>query len=124
MLSLFPELLDWSWYVPFFFRVFLGAYLLCIAGMLIKKRELVKNNDALAFFMGGILLILLALSFLIGAFVQAVGAVGFALAMVALFLKRKHTQGTESVPFYLLIGFVSLSLVFLGPGPYSFDLPL
>ncbi len=125
MLSLFPELLDWSWYAPFIFRLFLGFYLCSVGWAVAKKYTSEKNkNNATAWIGAGVLLVALGFSFLLGIFVQAIGAVGFALAISALYLRKKHPHGAESVSFYLLIGIVSLSLVFLGPGPYSFDLPL
>ncbi len=125
MLSLFPELLDWSWYVPLVFRLFLGAYLVGVGWMFTKRHAGVKgDNSASAFIGGGILLVLLGLFFLFGIFVQALGAIGFVLSVVALFFRRGNPEAAETPRFYLLIGIVSLSLVFLGPGPFSFDLPL
>lgn len=125
MLSLFPELLDWSWYVPFLFRLFLAVYLCSIGWAIMKRYAAGENRDeAIAFIGAGALLVILGFSFLLGIFVQALGAIGFVLAVTALYFRRKHPQAAESAKFYLLIGIVSLSLVFLGPGPYSFDLPL
>lgn len=126
MLSLFPELLDWSWYVPLAFRLFLGAYLL-YAGWTFAQQEgrAVEKDDHASWVLLGVLLALFGLLFAIGLYVQALGGTGFVLAMFAFFLRWKHSSHTQESPaFYLLIGIVSLSLVFLGPGPYAFDLPL
>lgn len=128
MLSLFPELLDWSWYVPFIFRLFLGIYLFSVGWVLVKNRAKREDvGDAPALLGAGALLVILGFLFVLGVYVQALGAIGFVLAMVALYFRKRialTSIAAESTRFYLLIGVVSLSLVFLGPGPYSFDLPL
>jgi hypothetical protein len=124
MLSLFPDLLDWSWYVPFFFRLFLGVYCGVVAWTL-TRTVTPSEEDRFAWVgMRGLLFLLGAL-FILGIAVQAIGAIGFALALFALVLHAKHSPyAQESVAFYLLISLVSLALVLLGPGPYAFDLPL
>ena len=126
MLSLFPELYDWSWYVPFIFRIFLGAYL-CYNGWAIahKHGHGVSADDRRAWLYLGVLIVMLGLLFVGGIYIQVLGAIGFALALVALFSKhKKHSVAEESFTFYALLALVSLSLIFLGAGPYAFDLPL
>ncbi|OGZ08759.1 MAG: hypothetical protein A3D65_04115 [Candidatus Lloydbacteria bacterium RIFCSPHIGHO2_02_FULL_50_13] len=130
MLSLFPELLywDWSWYVPFIFRVFLGVHLLYVGWAIVKNRAWREAaGDAPALLGAGALLVILGLLFVLGIFVQALSAIGFVLAILALYFRKRFSPAygiAESKQFYLLIGLVSLSLVFLGPGHYSLDLPL
>lgn len=126
MLSLFPDLLDWSWYAPFFFRVFLGAYCCYLGWTLAKEQSIAATEHDHAAWLGmRILLAILGLLFIFGVAVQALGAIGFALALFGLFLKwRRSPYAEESTTFYLLIGLVSLSLTLLGAGPYAFDLPL
>lgn len=126
MLSLFPDLLDWSWYVPFFFRIFLGAYCCYLGWMLAQEQaDTATMHDRFAWLGMRMLLAIIGLLFIVGIAVQALGSVGFALALFALFLRFKRSPyAKESTAFYLLIGLVSLSLVLLGAGPYAFDLPL
>jgi hypothetical protein len=126
MLSLFPDLLDWSWYVPLIFRIFLGTYCCYIGWTLAHEERGEKSErDDLAWAGMRTILILLGLSFVFGVVVQVLGAIGFALALFALFLRYRHSpHARESTAFYLLIGIVSLSLIFLGAGPHAFDLPL
>ncbi len=126
MLNLFPELLDWSWYVPLVFRLFLGAYVLYIGWMLIQKEGKSGNErDRFTFTCFGVLLLMFGALFVIGLYAQALGSTGFVLAIGALYLRwKKVPQTPESLQFYLLIGLVALSLVFLGAGPYAVDLPL
>lgn len=84
-----------------------------------------SRDDRLAWIFLGVILLCFGLLFVAGLYVQALGSTGFALALIALYLRwRKSPHARESSQFYLLIGLVSLSLVFLGPGPYAFDLPL
>lgn len=123
MLSLFPELLDWSWYTPLLFRGFLVIYLFTFAITLLRKHH--TGNEKLADIGFSLFLTLLALIYLLGIYIQVGGAVGFSIAMTALFFRRHHKKELkESGWFYLLVALVSLSFVFLGAGPYAFDIPL
>ncbi len=123
MLSLFPELLDWSWYVPFVFRVFLGFYLLSVGYKFAKSKN--GSEDRPAWIIFGTLLIVLSISFFAGVYTQLSGVITFAISLLALYFKyKKALFASETAKFYLLLGIVALSLVFLGSGPYAFDLPL
>lgn len=126
MLSLFPDLLDWSWYVPLVFRIFLGVYC-CYIGwrFMWKEGRSGQERDRFAWISFGILLVVFGTMFVFGLYTQALGSSGFVFSIFALLLRwKKFPQMPESFQFYLLIGLVSLSLVFLGAGPYAFDLPL
>ena len=127
MLSLFPDLFDWSFYVPFFFRVFLGCYVIAVGYSFFKKSTAPaeKNEDSISWGILGGLLMVLALCLFAGVFVQAAGAVTFAVSLIAIYAKKYHlAEIDESTTFYLLFALVGISLVFLGPGPFAFDLPL
>ncbi len=116
MLSLFPELFDLGWYVPFVFRVFIGIYLLYITSVIFTQK---KHNPLTAFF-----LFLLGMMSLLGIFLQAVGIILALGSLSRIRLKKEHPQiFHEDVAFYILFAIVSLSLVFYGPGPFAFDLP-
>jgi uncharacterized membrane protein YfcA len=124
MLSLFPELLDWSFFVPSLFRLFLGVYLLSIGYNFLKRKD-EKESDQDARHALGMLLCVFGLGFFFGIYVQVCGVVGFATSLVALYFKQHNSPLTpESKTFYLLVGLVSFSLIFLGAGAYAFDLPL
>lgn len=126
MLSLFPDLLDWSWYVPLFFRCFLGAYCVYVGWILLCKESKTEDErDRFAWVCLASILFFLGILFAIGLYAQALGSIGFVLALFTLYLRIKNSPHvTESMAFYLLVSMVSLSLVFLGAGPYAFDLPL
>lgn len=123
MLSLFPELLDWSWYTPLLFRGFFVVYLLIFTLTLLRKHHIGERKLADMGF--GLLLVILALMFLFGVYVQIAGAIGFSLAITALFFRHRYKKELkESGWFYVLAALTSLSFVFLGAGPYAFDIPL
>lgn len=127
MLSLFPELFDWSFYVPFFFRAFLGVYIIGAGYRIFKKTSdpAEKEEDKISWGILGGLLITLALCLLVGIVVQVAGAITFAISLFAVYAKKYGVREiNESTTFYLLFALVGISLVFLGPGPFAFDLPL
>ena len=125
MLSLFPQLLDWGWYVPFVFRMFLGFYFFSIGYSFTRSRPTKSDQDGLAWLILGALIITLSLGFFLGVYVQIAGVVGFILSLMAIYFKYSNASFTpESVRYYVLLGVVSLSLLFLGAGPHAFDLPL
>lgn len=125
MLSLFPQLLDWGWYVPFIFRILLGFYFFSIGYSFTRSRSTKSGQDGLAWLILGALIITLSLGFFLGVYVQIVGVVGFIFSLMAIYFKHRNASFTpESVRYYMLLGVVSLSLLFLGAGPHAFDLPL
>ena len=81
--------------------------------------------DRLSWVIFGTLLLALGSAFIIGIVTQIAAVISFVLALIAIYIKKKgDPSASESAAFYLLFGIVSLSLVFLGAGPYAFDLPL
>ncbi len=127
MLSLFPQFFDWSWYVPFFFRMFLAWYLLAAGYRIAKYRDASEptEDSAVAWGLMGGIIILPGVAFLVGAWVQIAAIMTFSLALLAIWFRKQGRGFTpEGKKFYLLLGLVALSLLFLGPGPFAFDLPL
>lgn len=127
MLSLFPQFFAWDWYVPFIFRMFLSWYLLAAGYRLMKYRDqdAPQEDSALAWSIMGATVMIPGISFLVGAWVQLAALITFSLSLLAIwFRKTGHSFVPEGKKFYFLVGLVALSLVFLGPGPFAFDLPL
>ncbi len=125
MLSLFPELFDWSWYVPFVLRLLVAYYFITIGYHLARFIKEGSDNEKAAWNILGGLVIVTGLLILIGLFTQAAAAVAFAWTLLALYFRKKNATFTlEPARFYFLLGCVALSLIFLGPGPFAFDLPL
>ena len=90
MLSLFPDLLAWSWNVPLIFRVYLGIYALLLAYRLHKKGAS-SSKDRPNWYIISFLSFVLGAGYLIGLFVQALGAIGFAGALVASYMKLRKS---------------------------------
>ena len=124
MLSLFPDLLTWSWNVPFVFRIYLGIYALMMAYTLYKKGK-VSGQERWNWYVISVLLLAMGTGYIVGIYAQALGAIGFVSSLIGFYLRGSQKElFHESVSFYLLLSLVSLSLVFLGAGPHAIDLPL
>ena len=119
MLSLFPIFLDWNWYVAFFFRLFIGYFFLTTGLSLLKNSSGASNQSVGVFFS------LVGSLFIVGLYVQLCGVLGFISSIGLFIVKRKIPSFLkETGTFFLLLALVSLSLLFLGAGPYAIDLPL
>jgi len=109
MLSVFPELFNYSQIAPFLLRVSLGIVLIRFGYLAVfKTAPATKYEKAI-----GIVWILSALFFFLGLLTQVAGL----LTIVTVF---KINQ--KILKFMILV--IALSLIFLGPGLFSFDLPL
>jgi uncharacterized membrane protein YphA (DoxX/SURF4 family) len=127
-----PELLDWAFWVPFFFRIMLAVLLLSeISRMrhgknpsLISPNNTAPTPSARIGVLG--ILSLLSLFLILGMGTQIVGTVVACVMFFRVYqLMQVHSAENDTKRELLLLGaLVALSLVFLGPGPYSIDLPL
>ena len=134
MLSVFPDLLNYSLLAPFILRVVLGLIFLDLGILIFKseKARWVASFETLGlrpatFFvplygalqiMGGVLLI-------IGLWTQ-VAALAFAIFTgIELYIEwRAREVLKRDMVFYILLFAISVSLLLTGPGAYAFDLPL
>lgn len=107
MLSVFPELLNYSQVAPLILRVTLAAVLFQMGYKIFKSSE--KREKII-----GVIEILSAVLLALGMFTQVA-------AVVSLTAISNKTEGKS---LRLLMAAASLSLALLGPGIYSFDLPL
>lgn len=119
MLSLFPNLFDWSWYVPFIFRIFLGYYFFNLGLHTLKK------SDSVAWKLLGGISSLMGVLFVLGVFAQLIGLISGFLSLFLATSQKEHPRlKLESSVFYVLLSLVAFSLLFLGAGPHAIDLPL
>lgn len=126
MYSLFPELFDLSFYVPFLFRIVLGYYIVREGYRLfaIKLDQSRANEQSLFRIIGG-LIFAVGFFLFIGLFVQLVAAIAVALGLVALYLRRSNSEhAPQTRGFYILATLIALSLILLGPGMFAIDIPL
>ncbi len=129
--SLLPSLYDWSYWVPFVFRLFLAYQLYKEAQRIMrglsptviqpgKTDPTPSARKTLAWVMLG-----LSATFFFGLGVQVVATFTAITYITQVVRISKNTEGSEVLRNYLaLCGLVAFSLLFLGPGPYAIDLPL
>jgi uncharacterized membrane protein YphA (DoxX/SURF4 family) len=110
MLSVFPELFNYSQIAPFLLRVALGIILISSFDKTDKKFGIIK--------------ILMSILLLIGLFVQPTVIVIIAVLLAEVIILKKKNLPIEKKSLTVLIIVVCVSLLFLGPGLFSFDLPL
>jgi hypothetical protein len=121
--SILPSLYDWSFWVPFFFRMFLAFQLYRTARRVSQGMELTKGTMtpsarvALMWALMG-----LSASFFFGIGIQIVGALTACMYVLRLSFIQQNDEDTRDV--FVAMALIAFSLVFLGPGPYAIDLPL
>ncbi|MBI4691948.1 MAG: hypothetical protein HY773_00680 [Candidatus Terrybacteria bacterium] len=117
MPSIFPELLNYSHLAPFILRVSLAIVLLRMVYLNFKKQEKCpKICTAIQALSAGLLLV--------GFLTQAAALLTIIVVIAgALRSKIKNLPIDEKALKFLILG-VALSLILLGSGLFSFDLPL
>jgi uncharacterized membrane protein YphA (DoxX/SURF4 family) len=134
ILNTFPELLTYGVLSPFILRVVIGFIIINLGLLKLGKEkkeweelfETINFHPAKYFtkilsfieIIGGLML-------LIGSYTQII-AIIFAITFFceAVLEYREESLESRSLPFYILIFAISLSLIFSGAGAFSFDLPL
>lgn len=132
-LNLFPQLLDYAFYGPLLLRLGLAAVFIVhgYPKLFVRFGETAQFFESIGIkpgkfwvivvgvveFFGGFLLLL-------GLFVQPV-AILLAINMIIAILKVKYSKGfAGGYEFELILLIMALSLLVLGGGAYSLDLPL
>ncbi len=117
MLSIFPNLLTYSLFAPILLRLTIGAIFLFWAYA--NLRSTTKNTPLIA------LEALIGLLLILGLFTQPAALLASIILLYRLGHKVKaRAFFTDGVNYYFILLVISLSLLVLGPGSYSFDLPL
>ncbi|MFA5934118.1 MAG: hypothetical protein WC795_02775 [Candidatus Paceibacterota bacterium] len=125
MLSLFPKLFSFAILVPVAFRLILGLYLGREMWRNYKKaKESASPRQRTSFYIQAVLQLVLGLMFIAGLFVQLAGII----ACVIFLFRANEVRGNSGQPSLIelsfALAFISLSLIFLGPGIFAIDLPL
>lgn len=134
-LSLFPALFTYQMLGIFMIRVILGATFLRLwyIGFKYHKDEQVESLEKMGlrparFFAGLVSLVKLAggILLVIGLWTQGAALATGAMMLVAAAVKlyKPELLPRHKFGFCLLLGVVSLALLFLGAGAFAFDLPL
>ena len=129
MLSVFPELYNYSHIAPFLLRLAVGAFFI-VSGFKNVFASTASENQSKTGLTApkilGILEILCGVFLLVGLFIQPVAIAVSIILIAAMALKPKPEfggiSGRHGLRFLLLA--ILLSLIILGPGIFAFDLPL
>jgi len=134
MLSVFPTLFSYVMFVPLVFRLIVGLTFLWFGfSKLIRDRKskvemfesLNMRPGALYLWVIAVLEIVAGVGLVIGFLTQIATSVLSILIVGAIVIKNKQPGAiASSFGFLYLLLAISLSLLFLGPGVFSFDLPL
>ena len=133
--SLFPQLLDYSFLAIFILRASIGLVLIrCAYKGFFKNREsdislynkLGLRPGKTFFWIITNLKLIAGICLLVGFYTQGAALLGFILSFVAIIIKwrRPELLPENTIEFFILVAVVLAVLMFFGPGPFGFDLPL
>ncbi len=134
MLSLFPQLFDWSFFAPTLLRAAAGLFLLSLAyrhlhndraAALASLQSKLGTMAAFGVWYMGILELCASLFLLTGFLTQFGALLSIVVSLQMLFIRR-HIAGHfgHHNAVYLFLIAMSLSLLLTGPGAFAFDLSL
>lgn len=118
-LSVFPSLLEYSQFAPFILRIALAVVLFMTDSLLLLRGCSEECNK-----ISKIIQILLATLLILGLFIQPVAMIIVLLIMIDTIITTAKKANIENSILKFLIIAISLSLILLGPGLFSLDLPL
>lgn len=133
MLSVFPILLSYSFGVSLVFRVAIGAIFLFSGYKNLSEKKSNSSVVAIEFknvtkeWLWAITIteVLGALLLIAGLFTQIASIALSIIILASIIRTHKKTEAFSSEQsFLILLLLITLSLLFLGPGFYSFDLPI
>ena len=120
MLSAFPSLLSYNQIAPLLLRIILGAVFLYWAFKTLKFTDSSIEKKAL-----GLIETLCGVMLVIGLWTQVAAIVAFIDLLIRTISRiTKKSFLTNGVNYYLVLLVVAFSIIVLGAGWYSFDLPL
>jgi uncharacterized membrane protein YphA (DoxX/SURF4 family) len=127
MLSLFPELFDFSLVAVTLLRVVAGWFFLYLGMRLVRAAWGVRNRGAHIWLLGalyGLAHTVIGAFLFVGLMTQLAAGAGALLAILTYTVNTSHerTRGDRQVQFLLAV--ICVSLIFLGPGLMAVDLPL
>jgi putative oxidoreductase len=134
MLSIFPQLLTYSFFAPFLLRIVAGAIFVWYGyGKLVldadkksKFFESIKMKPGwLYVWIFGLIELIGGVFIIVGFMTQLVSLVFALISLACFFIKWKNPDSlTTSKMAYVLLFVIFVSLILTGPGFKSFDLPL
>ena len=134
MLSIFPQLLTYSFFAPFLLRIAVGAIFVWYGyGKLVldtdkksKFFESIKMKPGwLYVWIFGLIELIGGVFIIVGFMTQLVSLIFAIISLACFFIKWKNPDSlTTSKMAYILLFVIFVSLIVTGPGFKSFDLPL
>ena len=126
MLNPFPDLLAFSFFTALIFRLLLSTFLFRMAWLHLSPPTPKSDGErgpragALAFVEAAA-----AAAILLGFYVQFAALAAMGLSVILLVLRRRApARAPHDAWTYVFTLGIALSLLFLGAGPFAFDLPL
>ena len=114
-LTIFPELLNYSFFAPTFLRLAAGVLIL-FAGL--ERRNKEYKGLSVVYIITSILIIT-------GLYTQVAVLAGIVLIKFEYYMARKSGSLTrEKTALTIIMIVILLSLLLTGPGAFAFDLPL
>ena len=122
MPSLFPYLLSYQEIAPFILRIVLGLTLAWFGYKKIQQKGTSSGSNSVMY---GVVEIIIAAFLIIGLYTQLAALLNALILTIKIGFKiRDKAFLTDGVNYYVLLLAMALSVVFLGAGIWSFDLPL
>lgn len=133
MLSIFPELLNYSFFGIFLVRISLAIFLIFIFKKIILKRNVFVEKlktigmplPNFTFWTLPILTFISGACILVGLYTQAAALISsFVCMKLGVIDSTKNSVLGNSFLVYFSAFIISVSLLFLGAGAFAFDLPI
>lgn len=125
MLSLLPELLNYSFLSTALLRIVLGLIMLWQAGRHFRRR-----HGHGTFMLLALIELVIAALLIVGLYTQAAALLLVVLSLGSIVLNYHHRDNAHDgdtahyLAFHVLLAITALTLTTLGPGAWAFDLPL
>ncbi len=124
MMSVFPELFDFSLIAVFVLRATAGIFFWVFGIRLIKVALRIKSKDVFLKSIGivyGLLKSATGILLVVGVYTQVMAILGMMLSLLSYIQEPKNTSNRQ---VQILLFVLCFSLLFLGPGTFAVDLPL
>lgn len=120
MLSIFPSLLAYEQIGPFLIRLILGITLAYFGYRKIIMKGTSSGSNAKAY---GAVEIIISVFIIIGLFTQLAALLNAIILIIKLgFKMRDKAFLSDGINYYILLLVMAISLIFMGPGFFAYDL--
>lgn len=122
MPSLFPYLFTYEQVAPLILRLILGITLAYFGYRKMRERGTSSGSNSVIY---GAAEIVIGAFLVIGLFTQLAALINVVILIIKIGYKiRDKAFLTDGINYYLLLLTIAISVIFLGPGWFAFDLPL